>query len=459
VKSARAKTVRPTAPSHSWFAAILGGLLGLSLVKFGNPVILDPHVHRPETLLEWVYQAWPFAWALALVGLVLLLAPLVIITKGQNGSSFDPALRKIPPFLCLLPLFWYVWQWIAAVDTVEPSLTWITLAHFTACVALFYIGWFCLSAVGNLTPFFWGLLGGFALVLMAGFDQRFGGLEATRQMLYEAADLDRYPPELIRRIASERIFGTLFYPNALAGVILLLAPLLIWFVAQRTANRSNIVRGTAVGLLGYGSVACLFWSQSKAGWLVAALLVFIALLQVPASRRIRWSCATAIVLVALVVFAVRFSDYFAHGAASASARVDYWEAAWQTIKDHPINGTGPGTFQIPYATLKRPESEMARLTHNDYLQQGSDGGLASMVMYTLFVFGSIVVLYRRVRPDSLRFAVWLGLVGWALHSFVEFGLYIPAIAWPAFTLLGWLWAVSLPSSAARQGEVIEQPIA
>jgi hypothetical protein len=34
--------------------------------------------------------------------------------------------------------------------------------------------------------------------------------------------------------------------------------------------------------------------------------------------------------------------------------------------------------------------------------------------------------------------VWLGLVGWALQSFIEFGLYIPAVAWVAFGLLGWL---------------------
>jgi hypothetical protein len=27
---------------------------------------------------------------------------------------------------------------------------------------------------------------------------------------------------------------------------------------------------------------------------------------------------------------------------------------------------------------------------------------------------------------------------------VEFGLYIPALAWPAFFLVGWLWAAAAP---------------
>jgi hypothetical protein len=40
--------------------------------------------------------------------------------------------------------------------------------------------------------------------------------------------------------------------------------------------------------------------------------------------------------------------------------------------------------------------------------------------------------------SALSFPLWLGVLGWALQSFVEFGLYIPALAWPAFAFLGYL---------------------
>jgi hypothetical protein len=452
VKAVPASGKAANEPTHTWFAAILGGLLGLSVVKFGTPVILDRHVHRPETMLEWVFNSWPIYWGFALAVIVVATACLVLITWCRR---FQPCRcrRMVPPPFCLLPLFWLAWQGIAALGTVDAYLTRITMAHFSVCIALFYVGWFCLSRIDNLKPLFLGLLVGFILMIWAGFDQRFGGLEATREMLYATADLTLYPPEFLRRIASDRIFGTLFYPNALAGVILLLAPLLIWFVHEQTAKMSNIMRGTAIGLLSYGSVACLYWSQSKAGWLVAAVLVFISLLQLPTSPRIRWSCAATILLLALALFAVRFSDYFVRGAASASARMDYWEAAWITARHNPVTGTGPGTFQIPYAKLKRPESEMARLTHNDYLQQGSDGGWVSMVLYTGLIFGSIAFLYRKAKSQPLWFLAWLGLTGWALHSIVEFGLYIPALAWPAFTLLGWLWAV-MPSEAHVKSDAL-----
>ena len=68
-----------------------------------------------------------------------------------------------------------------------------------------------------------------------------------------------------------------------------------------------------------------------------------------------------------------------------------------------------------------------------------------MAAYTLFIVGALAWGFpracagRSAGPEHwLRFAVWLGALGWSLQSLYEFGLYIPALAWPAFTFLGWL---------------------
>ena len=74
----------------------------------------------------------------------------------------------------------------------------------------------------------------------------------------------------------------------------------------------------------------------------------------------------------------RYSAFFQKGATSVGARFDYWQAALQTAKDKPLFGTGPGTFAIAYEKIKRPESEMARLVHNDYLEQASDSGVVGL---------------------------------------------------------------------------------
>lgn len=91
-----------------------------------------------------------------------------------------------------------------------------------------------------------------------------------------------------------------------------------------------------------------------------------------------------------------------------------------------------------YAKIKPPEAEMARLAHNDYLQQASDSGFLGALLYATLIWGSLAFAWRRCQESALTRAVWFGLLGFALQGFVEFGLHIPALAWTFFLLLGWL---------------------
>ena len=220
---------------------------------------------------------------------------------------------------------------------------------------------------------------------------------------------------------------------------MLMLPAALVVTGRACAKRSNVVRGVVVGSWGYAGLACLFWSGSKSAWLLAVLLGSICLLHCPVEKRIKRGIVAALVVLALAGFAVRFSGYFRRGAPSASARLEYWRVAWSTAVAHPWFGTGPGTFFVPYQKLKRPEAEMSRLVHNDYLQQASDSGFPGFLAYAALIWVSIAHLYRKCTSDTLRFSLWLGLAGWAGHSLVEFGLYIPALSWLPFTLLGWLW--------------------
>jgi O-antigen ligase len=159
----------------------------------------------------------------------------------------------------------------------------------------------------------------------------------------------------------------------------------------------------------------------------------------------------AVLAAGLAGFCWKYSAFFKKGATSVSARFDYWRAAIQTTGEHPLFGTGPGTFAIPYQRLKRPESEMTRLVHNDYLEQATDSGFIGAALYTLLFAWGLTGSYKRVYGDALAFGVWLGVLGWALQGFFEFGLYIPAIAWPAFAFLGWLSRG--PSYVPARGQV------
>ncbi|MDA7610542.1 hypothetical protein N8637_01225, partial [Verrucomicrobia bacterium] len=75
----------------------------------------------------------------------------------------------------------------------------------------------------------------------------------------------------------------------------------------------------------------------------------------------------------------------------------------------------------------------------------------SAIIYAVWMFGSLYWLRpKKLGDQTIREVIWLGLVALALQNFIEFGLYIPAIAWPYFLLLGWLWGTSEASSTPLQ---------
>jgi O-antigen ligase len=174
--------------------------------------------------------------------------------------------------------------------------------------------------------------------------------------------------------------------------------------------------------------------------LIGLLIGSVALAHLPTRPQIKLTIVTLGLLLGLGGLWFKHAVYFSKGATSASARTDYWKVAMQIIQAKPIFGSGPGTFFREYGRLKPPEAEMARLAHNDYLQQGADSGIPGLLTYSCIWIGSLAWLYRKSIKRPLTFGVWLGLTGLALHSLVEFGLYIPATSWLHFTLLGWLLA-------------------
>jgi O-antigen ligase len=338
-----------------------------------------------------------------------------------------------------LPVIWLVWQAISARHSVKPSLSGPTVMHFAACVVCFYLGAFSLGP-SRRAALFWGPIAGAMGVLMfVALQQHFGGLEATRKYYYAyilPTLHDPPPAEYLKKLDSTRVFGTLFYPNSLAGALLLFAPpLTAWIWRSSEGRFTPSARAALIVLVAIPAAACLFWSGSKGGWLLALLLGFLAALRLPLSRTLRIGLISVVLVAGITGFLVRYSAFFKKGATSVSARFDYWQAATRIALEHPVTGTGPGTFAVPYQTIKRQEAEMSRLVHNDYLQQASDSGFPGFLAYLTFVGGTIVVTARRCfRAED--FPIWLGILGWALQGFIEFSLYIPALSWAAFCFLG-----------------------
>ena len=437
------------------YALAFGLFLGLAIWKFGNPVILDQKIIPPVTFADFWNDAWPTHWA------QWTFWPLV----GVGAILAFPKKPRWPAtkWLWLLPLIWFGWLLFSARQTVDADLTAATLGQYAGCVASYFLGALLFGRENTSRWLLAGVLAAFAFCLVRAVDQRLFEFPQNHQILVESErtgwtntpletllemkreqivittnGVDVANPAILAKFAKGRVMGTLVYPNALAGIILMLLPVSLALAFGATRNLKPPVRLSAIALTIFLGSAAFFWTGSKLGWLIGMAVIAVYLFRLNWSKKMKLAALAAVVVFGLGIFAVRFHHYFAAGATSAGARFDYWRAAVQTTVEHPLLGTGPGTFQRPYARLKSPEAEMARLTHNDYLEQFSDSGLPGGLAYATWIVLAMVVCGKRVwrNDDSFAFAIFIGLLGWFAQAIGEFELFVPALAWTAFTLLG-----------------------
>jgi O-antigen ligase len=438
------------------YALAFGLFLGLSIWKFGNPVILDPKIIPPKTLAEFWSEPWPTHWA---NWILLPLAAIGALLALKNKLRWPKA-----KWLWLLPLLWFGWQLLSATQTVDGNLTATTLWQFFGCIACYFLGALVLGSDYALRWLLVGVIAAFAFCLVRAIDQRVIEFPQSHEMLVEGerTGWTNLPPEtfiemkqeriiintngvdvanpvFLAKFAKGRVMGTLVYPNALAGAILMLLPVSLAVVLGTKRLRPTI-RASAVVVTLLTSGLAFVWTGSKLGWLIALVIGSLYLFRLNWPAKLKFAAIAVVAVLGLGIFAVRFHNYFAAGATSASARLDYWRAAIQTTKQNPLVGTGPGTFQKPYAQIKSTDAEMARLTHNDYLEQFSDSGILGGLFYLIWITLALAAARKRTweAENHINFAIFAGLLGWFIQGFGEFSLYIPALAWTAFTLLGCL---------------------
>lgn len=445
-----------------WWLLLWGALLGLALLKFGNPAILERQIPAPRSWAEAIADPWPIRWVNWLTMAVVATGAPLVWREGPDR------LRKTSRWLWIPPFLWLGWQFLSSAQTVDAPLTAATLAQFTGIVAAYLIGLTLISDRRRRQWVLAGILAGFCLCLMRAINQRFEFPQVRAALIEgEQSGWTNFPPAtlidmehqqlivttngvrvanplILLKLQRGRVHGTLVYPNALASLVLLLLPVTLVWVHELTRPARTITRWAALGLLGGLGALALFWSGSKSGWLIA--LVVLAAAGGRASIPRRWQVA-AVVVISFgggLSFGLRFHSYFAAGATSVGARMDYWSAAGRTALAEPILGTGPGTFQRPYARLKSPEAEMARLAHNDYLEQFSDSGFPGGLLYLTWIGAWLFLVGRHVwrSADRLALAAYLGTAAWLMQGVSEFGLYVPALAWTAFTLAGSLAGVT-----------------
>jgi O-antigen ligase len=344
----------------------------------------------------------------------------------------------------------------------------------TAAAAFFWIG-FAYGANQRYRQTLGALTAGVVVVCGVALHQHFIGFPQTLRDAADAAgtlspELRERLSDLMAKLRQGRVFGTLFYPNALAGFLILIGPpacCWLWLcLHQRLEGNERLVR--SVSIVAAAALAgmvlwCLLLTKSKGGFLMLALALAAGLMFCrPVSVRWRVGALASLVVLGVICFG---TAGLRRGIETIEARGDYWRGGLAMVAEQPWLGSGPGTFGLRYVTHRPADAEWTRLAHNNYLQQWTDSGIIGFASYaalwiaTLWLGAprsrrreeaerssddtTLSAFSRRRLPlergfEPLAWATWIGLAAWALHNLVDFDLYIAAIAWPAFLMAGWL---------------------
>ena len=129
------------------------------------------------------------------------------------------------------------------------------------------------------------------------------------------------------------------------------------------------------------------------------------------------------------------------------------------ILDHPILGTGPGTFIYAFTRYRPPQrTNFWNYAHNDYLQIASEIGLIGLTFFLIFVIISLAKGLNYIRntltsrpndattqrrndalthPRIITLGCWTGILAALLHSTLDGNLsVVPANALHFYALLG-----------------------
>jgi O-Antigen ligase len=124
-----------------------------------------------------------------------------------------------------------------------------------------------------------------------------------------------------------------------------------------------------------------------------------------------------------------------------SNRLEEWRVAWNEFEAHPVHGIGADNYAAAYLRQRDDDDYHPRYPHSTPLRHLSQLGLVGTALFAAF-FGAaaLLALRRRRDVDAVAGAVaatCLAAVSyWLLHGTADWLWEVPAVAAPAFGLLG-----------------------
>jgi O-antigen ligase len=351
----------------------------------------------------------------------LLLLWGILGFRGAQEIRWNPLLWPLLAFAALVLLQW------ATHLSVYPYLTKVELLQLAADLILFFLAVQVFRTLGERKGFVWFLLAlGFAVSLF-GILQHFtfnGKLYWVRELRYGGIP-----------------FGPYVNRNHFAGLVELLVPSGLAILVLRAIRPDQL---PVVAVFTVVPIGALFLSASRGG--ITSFLTQLGLLSILIWRKgglkKHLVAATVILLLGLAMVAwlgigralERFGTVKTLEV-SESQRLVVVKDTWRIFLDHPLLGTGLGTFVAVYPRYESfSEAKVFLHAHNDYVEALAETGIVGALFGLFFV----VLLFRltlanlRSSRNSFHFALYVGplvaCTGLLVHSLTDFNLHIPSNA-------------------------------
>jgi O-antigen ligase len=392
---------------------------------------------------------WPRGWTtwlplslLAWACLALLPLPkaLVRLLAPERAAALDGLSAIAGP-----------WSWAAL--SAKPAATLEKVIGLAGCILVF---WLMADLAGRLDDYPWAVA--WPLLILAGFEAVLGLIQA-------------YAP------GGDRIAtGTWVNRNHYCGFLELCLPFALAYgvaVLGRGRSRHGVSLRMALAACGLFTIAALILlailhSFSRMGFVAALVSMFImgaAALgsgEAPAWRRRLGPALIGLLVLLAFIFLPpdKLIERFGHMAAteeiSADVRIQIWRDTLELVRAQPVAGSGLGAYE---SALMRHKLAAPLYTvdfaHNDYLQLAAELGVFGLAVVVTLAALCLRSAWRAARRSHWEEERWRalgalgGLSALALHSFVDFNLYIPANAMTLAWVAGIAIARSVSTGAAR----------
>jgi O-antigen ligase len=309
--------------------------------------------------------------------------------------------------------------------SVYPYLTKIELLKWASYGLLFFLATESFRTGQQRGRFVWFLLGLGFVVSLFGIIQYF----TFNGKIYWLASVP----------AGAGPFGPFVDRDHFAGFVELIAPLGLALLLFRSRRREQV---PLLLLFTIVPIGALVLSASRGGIISLvgefALLAFLS--RADRTRRKRLLGAVAIVLVgcSFIVWlgvskAIQRFEQLSHAGISQELRLSIYRDTWRIFLDHPVVGTGLGTFVVVYPGYASfYDGRTIEHAHNDYLEllgeSGLLGGLTCVAFIGLLFWRGFAGLHST--DSSFARAIVAGSLtactGMLIHSLVDFNLHIPS---------------------------------